>query len=80
MSAATAVKEEPVVAEPLKIRHLMDKGVLQHMGADLNEPELIEEYYEYRNTFGKPGIMDNATLHRLVVEQKRRQAKKAKGK
>ncbi len=80
MSAAAAVEEVPAVVEPLKIRHPMDKGVLVNMGADINEPALIEEYFEYRNLFKKPGIMPEATLIHLVVEQKRRATKKAKGK
>lgn len=58
----------------------MDKGALLHMGADVTEKALIDHYYEYRSTFQRPGPLDNATLHYLVVEQIRRKAKPAKPK
>ncbi len=78
---STAVQEAPVVAEKPIIRHVMDKGILMQLGADVSDQVLIDEYFEYRSTFGGlPGALDRATLHRLVVEQKRRQAKAAKPK
>ena len=75
MSAAVA--EEPVVR---LVSHPQDREGLLYYGADLKEPELVEEYFEYRDCTPKPGRLELATLHMLVVHQRRRKAKKAKGK
>jgi hypothetical protein len=77
---SNAVLDAPAAAEKRIVRHLMDRGDLIQMGADLNDQTLIDEYFEYRETFGRPGVLDHATLHRLVVEQNRRKAKAAKPK
>ena len=76
---SNAVLDVPVVEKRI-VRHLMDRGDLVQMGADLTDQILVDEYFEYRETFGRPGVLDHATLHRLVVEQKRRKAKAAKPK
>jgi hypothetical protein len=72
--------EEPVAVEPRRIGHNQDRPVLQGFGADVTELALIEEYFEYRDTYNKPGMLPGDTLLRLAVEQKRRLARKAKGK
>ena len=77
---STAVQDAPKKVESRSVRHLMDRGALVQLGADLNDQVMVDEYFEYRETFGRPGILDHATLHRLVVEQNRRQAKAAKPK
>jgi hypothetical protein len=71
---SSAVVEKPE-APALNITHLQDRGLLMQYGADLEDPALVKEYFEYRNTFRGPGIMDSATLHRLAVEQRKRTAK-----
>jgi hypothetical protein len=78
---STAVQEAPVAEEKPFIRHEGDKGILKLMGADVTDSVLIDEYFEYRSTFGgQPGPLDRATLHRFAVEQNRRKAKGVKPK
>ncbi len=73
----TAVMETPAIPAR-QIRHDMDRGILINMGADLKEEALLEEYFEYRNSFGgRPGPLDGGVLHMLVVHQNRRKAKAA---
>jgi hypothetical protein len=74
---STAVAEAPAVTSRL-IRHEMDRGLLVAMKADVNEQALIDEYFEYRDTYGRPGLLNAATIHMLVVHQNRRKAKSAK--
>ena len=77
MSSAVAEKPEAPEAKERAIAHPMDRAQLTGFGADVTDKRLIEEYFEYRDSFSVPGPMDRATLHRLAVEQKRR-AKKGK--
>lgn len=76
---STAVAETPATTEPRAIRHVQDRGILVGFGADVNDTAMIDEYFEYRDSFGRPGPLDMATLHRLAVESRRRATKK-KGK
>ena len=80
MSAAVA--EEPVVVGTQRdaVRHAQDAPQLRMFGADLTDPELVAEYFEYRDVYGRPGALPEAKLLDLAVAYKRRQAKKAKGK
>ena len=81
MSAAVA--EEPSVSIPQRdsIRHAQDAPQLRMFGVDLTDPELIAEYFEYRDAYGRPGALPEAKLLDFAVAQKRRfAAKKAKGK
>ncbi len=73
-----AVAEAPDIAEVLHIVHPQDMAMLRHYGADITDQTLVSDYQEYRETFGRPGMMDSATLHRLTVEQKRRKNRKGK--
>lgn len=76
----TAVVDEPIAVEPRRIGHPQDSAYLLGLGADLKEPELVAEYFEYRDSTRRPGGLEVATLEMLNVHQKRRLAKKAKGK
>ena len=71
---SSAVIEKPETEEPKlrQITHSQDRGILVGHGADVLERRLVDEYFEYRDSFGAPGPLDRATLHRLAVEQKRR--------
>jgi hypothetical protein len=76
-------KAEATTPEPRKIRHPQDIAVLRGFGATVDDPALIDEYFEYRETFGlgygtRPGGMPEATLLELRLRQKRRQAKAKK--
>ncbi len=81
MSAAVA--EEPTFVGPKRdaIRHPQDAPQLRLFGCDVADPEVIAEYFEYRDTYGRPGALPEGVLLELAVAYKRRQAaKKAKGK
>lgn len=81
MSAAVAEEPVAVVGQRDSIRHSQDAPQLRMFGVDLTEPELIAEYFEYRDIFGRPGSLPEAKLLDFAVAQKRRQAaKKAKAK
>jgi hypothetical protein len=77
LSAAVAEVEE---VKARAVSHPQDRPALQSYGADLTDPELIEEYFEFRDSSSKPGMLELATLHLIAVNQRRRKAKKAKGK
>jgi hypothetical protein len=80
---SAAVAEQPTVSIPQRdeIRHAQDAPQLRLWGVDLKEPELIAEYFEYRDLYGRPGALPEAKLLDFAIAQKRRQAaKKAKGK
>lgn len=68
---SSAVATEP---RPRSITHIRDKPMLGSMGADLTDPELIAEYFEYRDAYNKPGELPMGVLLELRVRQKRRKA------
>jgi hypothetical protein len=82
---SNAVAEPEKKAEPRLIKHREDRGMLEGFLASfcgkLDDPELVNEYFEYREIFGSgfgklPGPMDRATLQELAVRYKRRLDKK----
>lgn len=72
MSSAVAEAPEPAVR---KILHPQDAGILKGFGADLDDPQLVAEYFDFRDSYGRPGQIDQANLHLLRVHQIRRQKK-----
>lgn len=80
MSAVAEVKDEaPVEASP-RIVNPGDVAILKGLGADMLEPALVAEYFEYRSLPSQgPGHMEIANLRTMRVNQIRRQNKQ-KGK
>jgi hypothetical protein len=81
---STAVAEPEPKTEQRRITHQSDMPVLKSylatFGGKLDEPQLVDEYFEYREMFGqgfgkRPGPMPEATLIELAMRQKRRLAK-----
>ena len=69
---SSTVAEE---VRPREITHQIDRPFLGSMGADLKDPVLLAEYFEYRELYGRHGELPLGTLLELRYRQKRRQAK-----
>jgi hypothetical protein len=54
-----------------------DRGLLLLYGADLSEPALVDEYFEFRSLPNQGnGGLETAILKSLIVSQNKRKAKK----
>jgi hypothetical protein len=62
---------------PREIKHALDRPYLGSLGANLNDPALQEAYWEWRNLATlsqKPGMLPEAVLMGLRIDQMHRQA------